>query len=179
MRLGKFPVFFLLVALAALAAAVFGALHNQLSYSVGPDYFLSLKFPQFGIPGDMPPRLGAALVGVQAGWWVGAAVALPAFLYGLFAVPQAQSFLAAGIGAIGLVLVLATFAALAGLVGGIAVETTGLLDAYLPVPDGVDRRDFLRAGFMHDAGYVGAALGALIAFWPMRRARAIDHARAG
>jgi hypothetical protein len=178
MRLGKFPTFFLLLALSALVAAVYGALHNQLSYSVGPDYFHALKFPEGGIAAGTAPRLGAALVGAQT-WWAGAAVALPACLYGLLAVPRAQSYLAAGLGAIGLVLVLATFAALAGLVGGIAVEATGLLDDYLTLPDGVPRSDFLRAGFMHDAGYVGGALGALLAFWPMRRARAIDHARAG
>ena len=177
MRLGKFPTFFLLIALAALSAAIFGALHNQLSYSVGPDYFLSLKFAQFGIPEGTAPRLGAAIVGAQASWWMGAAVALPAFLYGLFSVPRVQSYLAAGIGAIGLVLVLATFAALAGLVGGMVVAATGLLDEHLIPPEGVARADFLRAGFMHDASYLAGGLGALLAFWPMRRARAIDMAR--
>jgi hypothetical protein len=178
MRLGKFPIFFLLVAVASIVAACFGALHNQLSYSVGPDYFESLKFAQYGVSDDLAPRVGAALVGVQANWWMGAVIGLPAFLYGLFVVPRAQSYLAAGLGAIGTVFLLATFAALLGLVGGLAVETTGLLDAWLVIPEGVDRRDFIRAGFMHDAGYAAGVLGALVAFWPMRRARAIDHARA-
>lgn len=178
MPLGKFPTFFLLVALAAASAAIFGALHNQLSYSVGPEYFEGVKFPQFGIPETTAPRMGAAQVGVLASWWMGALVGLPAFLYGLFTVPNARSYLAAGIGAIGLVLVLATFAALAGLVGGIAAVTTGILDGVLTLPQGIDRADFLRAGFMHDASYVAGGLGALLAFWPMRRARAIDLARA-
>ena len=178
MRLGKFPTFFMLIGLAAIAAAVFGALHNQLSYTVGPDYFYTIKFPQFGIPDDTPPRIGAAQVGALASWWMGAIVGVPAFLYGLLAVPQARSYLAAGIGAIGLVLVMTTFAALAGLVGGMVADTTGLLDPYLTPPDGMDRSDFLRAGIMHEASYLGGALGALIAFWPMRRARAIDMARA-
>lgn len=178
MRLGKFPVFFLLLALAALSAAVFGALHNQLSYSVGLDYFHSLKFPQFGIAETTAPRLGAAVVGAQASWWAGVLVSLPAFALGLFTVPRAQSYLAAGIGAIGLVIVLATLAALAGLVGGLIVDATGLLDAVVTPPAAVDRSDFLRAGFMHDAAYVAAGLGAVLAVWPMRRARAIDRARA-
>lgn len=177
MTLGKFPTFFLLVALAAIAAAIFGALHNQLSYSVGPDYFHSVKFAQFGIADGTAPRFGAAQVGVLASWWMGAALCLPAFLYGLFSVPKAQSYLAAGIGAIGLVLVLATFSALMGLVGGLVADATGLLDAYLTLPGGVDRSDFLRAGFMHEAAYVAGGLGGLLAFWPMRRARAIDMAR--
>lgn len=177
MTLGKFPSFFLLVALAAISAAVFGALQNQLSYSVGPSYFHGLKFPQFGIAEGTAPRFGAAQVGLMASWWMGALVGLPAFVLGLFTVPSAQSYLAAGIGAIGLVLVLATFSALAGLVGGLLADATGLLDAVLALPQGVERSDFLRAGFMHEASYVAGGLGALLAIWPMRRARAIDLAR--
>ena len=178
MRLGKFPTFFMLLVLAAVGAALFGALHNQLSYTVGPDYFQSFKFPQFGIAEGTPDRLGAALVGIQASWWMGPLVGLPAFLYGLLAVPSARSYLAAGIGGIGLVLVLATFSALTGLIGGLVADATGILDTALVPPEGVDRSDFIRAGFMHDASYLGGALGALLAIWPMRRARTIDRARA-
>jgi hypothetical protein len=75
------------------------------------------------------------------------------------------------------VVVLATLAALLGLVGGIAAEATGLLDPYLTPPEGPTRADFYRAGFMHDAAYAAGALGLLLAFWPMRRARRIDMAR--
>jgi hypothetical protein len=177
-RFGKLPVFLLLLALAALSAALFGAVHNQLSYSVGPSYFEALKFPQFGIPPDMSARLGAALVGVQAAWWLGLLVSLPALLYGLAAVPRTETYFAAGIGAIGLVVMLATFAALLGLVGGIMADATGLLDPFLTIPEGPVRTDFLRAGFMHDAAYVAGGLGLLLAFWPMRRGRRIDLARA-
>ncbi|AHM04059.1 conserved hypothetical protein-signal peptide and transmembrane prediction [Roseibacterium elongatum DSM 19469] len=179
-RFGKFPIFALLIALAALAAALFGALHNQISYSVGPSYFTDFKFTQFGTDPQMAPRLAAALVGAQASWWVGALVALPAFLFGLVAVPRNVSYFAAGIGAIGLVVVLATFAAIAGMLGGIIVTATGWLEGAVSLPEGVDRAEFLRAGFMHDASTIGAGLGAILAFWPMRRARQIDamrHAR--
>lgn len=177
-RFGKFPVLIVLLGLAALAAAVFGALHNQLSYSVGPSYFEALKFPQFGVSADTAPRLGAALVGIQASWWMGPALGLPAFLYGLVAVPQARTYFAAGIGAIGLVIVLCTLTALIGLLTGIAAETTGLLDPWLVLPEGPVRSDVMRAGFMHDAAYAGGGLGLLLAFWPMRRARRIDLQRA-
>jgi hypothetical protein len=176
-RFGKLPLLVILLALAALTAAIFGALHNQLSYTVGPTYFTGLKFPQFAIPADTAPRLGAALVGVQASWWMGPLVALPAFLYGFVAVPRTETYLAAGIGAIGLVVVLATLAALVGLVGGIAAEASGLLDPYLTLPEGPTRGEFYRAGFMHDSAYAAGALGLLLAFWPMRRARRIDMAR--
>jgi hypothetical protein len=176
-RFGKLPLLVLLLGLAALIAALFGALHNQLSYTVGPTYFTALKFPQFAIPADTAPRLGAALVGIQASWWMGPLVAVPAFLYGFAAVPRTETYFAAGIGAIGLVVVLATLAALLGLVGGLVAETTGLLDPYLTPPQGPTRADFYRAGFMHDAAYAAGVLGLLVAFWPMRRARRIDLAR--
>ncbi len=176
--MGKFPILFLLIICAAMAAASFGALHNQLSYSVGPTYFTDFKFLQFDVGPDAPPRLGAAYVGAMASWWMGAVIGLPAFLYGLVAVPNARSYLAAGLGAIFVVILLATFGALAGLLGGIVADTTGLLDPYLTFPDGPTRQDLLRAGFMHDASYIAAALGLIAAFFPMRRARKLDLARA-
>jgi hypothetical protein len=173
--MGKFPIFFLLLALAGLAAALFGAAHNQLSYSVGPTYFTAFKFDQFQIAEGTSERLGAAIVGIQASWWMGPLIGLPAFLFGLFTVPQARTYLAAGMGAIFLVVFLTTFGALAGLIGGLVADNTGLLDDYLTFQTGPTRSDFLRAGFMHDASYLGGALGLIAAFFPMRRARAIDH----
>lgn len=177
-RFGKFPAFLVLLASAALVAAIFGALMNQLSFSVGPTYFTAVKFPQFGIAEGTAPRWGAAVVGAQAAWWMGALVGLPAFLIGLLRVPRTASYLAAGLGAIGLVICVATFAALAGLVVGLAADTTGLLDAWISVPDGPTRSDFLRAGLMHDAAYLGGIVGAIVALTPMRHARRIDLARA-
>ena len=176
-HLTKPVIFVFLLALAAFAAAIFGAVHNQLSYTVGPSYFTGFKFRQFDISPNLSDRIGAAWVGVQASWWMGILVGLPAFLIGLFIVPQRQTYLAAGIGAIGLVLTVTLFAALAGLVGGLVADQTGVLDPYLQLPSNSDRSEFLRAGFMHNASYLGGVVGALVAIWPMWRARRIDMAR--
>lgn len=175
-RFGKFPVFFVLLALSVLAAGLFGAVHNQLSFTVGPDYFHSLKFDQMGIPDTTRNRLGAAIVGLHASWWMGLAVGSPALLYGLFRIPRAGTYLAAGIGAIGMVVFLAAFAAMLGLLAGLTLPATGWLDP-LQTPDGVQRQDFLRAGLMREASYLGGALGALLAFWPIHRAARLDTAR--
>ncbi len=63
-----------LLALVFLAA-LYGALHDQLSYGLGPDYFDCLKFSQFGLldsdlaarwpsgPGGSPGRRGGHLLG--------------------------------------------------------------------------------------------------------------------
>lgn len=177
-NMGKFPILLVLLGGAALAAATFGALHNQLSFSVGPTYFTELKFTQFNISDTTPPRLGAALVGIFASWWMGPLIALPAFLYGLLTVPNPRSYFAAGLGAIFMVILLATCGAIAGLLGGLIADTTGLMDTRITFPDGPTRQDLLRAGFMHDASYIAGALGAMAAFLPMRRARQIDTALA-
>ena len=74
MRLIRKPLAFVgLVAAAAVLAAAYGALHDQLSYTVAPEYFTRFKFVQFAAYGvaSMTPRVGAALVGVLATWWVG------------------------------------------------------------------------------------------------------------
>lgn len=162
-------VFVILCILAALAAAAFGALHNQLSFTVGPDYFHHIKFPQFGIE-NLPARVGAAWVGIQASWWMGPMIGLPAFVYGLAAIPPPRPFLAAGLRAIARVILLTALAALLGLAAALYLGPHPQLLAAVRIPEGADVTEILRAGLMHDASYLGGALGALAAFGPMRRA---------
>ncbi len=60
-----------LLLLSCLMAGLYGMLHNQISYTVSPEYFTSFKFRQSGVPPAMGDRAGAALVGWQASWWMG------------------------------------------------------------------------------------------------------------
>ena len=62
-KLALFPV---LLAAACIVAGVYGALHNQISYSVSPEYFFAFKFHQFGIPEHLQNRIGASIVGCTA-----------------------------------------------------------------------------------------------------------------
>ena len=67
-------------AVGAAVMAIFGALHDQLSYSISPEYFTLFKFEQFDVPRSWPPRLGAAMVGGVAG---GAAGLVAGLIFGL------------------------------------------------------------------------------------------------
>ena len=168
-------IFVILLCAAAVAAGLFGALHNQLSYSVGPDYFHGFKFAQFGINPERHNRLGAALVGWRASWWMGPLVGLPAFALGLAMLGNPRRYLAAGIGAIAAVLVITLFCAMAGLAVGLTLGGAGFV-ADMPVPEGVaDRTGFVRAGLMHDASYIGGAIGALVALYLMVAARRTER----
>ena len=163
--MARFGVFLGLMAIAVLAAAAFGALHNQVSYTVGPDYFHTFKFRQFTIPREMAPRLGAMEVGILASWWMGVLMGLPPLVLGLFTLRPAGRYWRAGLRAIALAVGVTALTALAGLLFGLVVVTPETA-AQVPLP--VETQDpvgFLRAGAMHDASYLGGVLGMLAAVW--------------
>ena len=67
----KFALFPLLLGAACVIAGLYGALHNQISYTVSPEYFHLHKFKQFEIPVALHGRIGAAWsVGMLRGGWV-------------------------------------------------------------------------------------------------------------
>ena len=76
-KLVFFPV--LLVA-ACVVAAAYGAIHNQISYTVSPLFFFYYQFGRFDIPMEMWNRTGATLVGILATWWMGLVIGIPVFL---------------------------------------------------------------------------------------------------
>lgn len=169
--MARIAVFASLLALAVLVAGVFGALHNQVSYTVGPDYFHQFKFQQFRISQDIPARLGAAFVGWQASWWMGLVVGIPTFTLGLILIPSAPNAWAAGLRAIGAVVILTAIASVIGLVFGL-VSVNDQVAGQISVPDHIrDKVGFLRAGVMHDASYLGGIAGLAVAIWVMLRAR--------
>ncbi|MBV2359104.1 hypothetical protein KUH32_04890 [Thalassococcus sp. CAU 1522] len=166
--MSKPVVFILLLGLAAIAAGLFGALHNQLSYSVGASYFFDLKFDQFGIAEDARNRLGAALVGWRASWWMGMLLGLPVFLLGLLLIRKPGHLLAAGIGAMGVVLFAALLCAMGGLLLGMLAPS---LAAGIALPQGLsDPEGFLRAALMHEGAYLGGLIGLVAALWTIWRA---------
>src|SRR5205814_10033702 len=81
--MGKVALFPVLLIAACLTAGLYGALHNQISYTVSPDYFHAFKFHQFGIPEQLRGRVGASIVGWHASWWMGLFIGVPVLLVGL------------------------------------------------------------------------------------------------
>jgi hypothetical protein len=58
--------------LGALLAGLYGALHDQVSYTISPEYFTKMKFEQFHYANfGWPQRVFASEVGFLASWWVG------------------------------------------------------------------------------------------------------------
>lgn len=169
--MGRIAVFAFLCFAAVIAASLFGALHNQVSFSIGASYFYDVKFTQFQIDRALPPRVGAALVGVLASWWMGLLMGLPAFLLGLWKIQGTRRYFQVGVKSITAGLLSAAAGASCGLAYG-AITDLNALVARLPFLDAFsDPAGFARAALMHDASYIGGGLGALIALWITWQAR--------
>jgi len=164
-------IWIVLLGAACVAAGLYGAVHNQVSYTISPDYFHAFKFKQFHVAPGLQNRVGASWVGWQAAWWMGVVAGGPLILVGrkLFADwsivrPVLEAYL-----------VLTITALLIG--GGALLRAYLVIDAaHLPPfwipPDAVDPVAFSRAGELHDASYAGAVIGVLSgAVWQVYRSR--------
>jgi hypothetical protein len=70
--LRRLPVLVGMTVGGALVAALYGALHDQISYTISVEYFTKMKFHQFAYANfGWPPRVFAAEVGFLATWWIG------------------------------------------------------------------------------------------------------------
>jgi hypothetical protein len=160
--MAKIIAFVLLLGVACVVAGLYGMVHNQISYTVSPEYFTAYKFRQFGIPAALQGRAGAALVGFLASWWMGVLIGLPVLFIGLI-LPSWKLYASRCLIAMGVVVVTALLVGLAALV----IASFAVTDTQLPAfryPLGVvDKVAFARAGIMHDFSYLGGFLGIVTA----------------
>ncbi|MEM7455577.1 MAG: hypothetical protein AAF456_14585 [Planctomycetota bacterium] len=155
MKLLLIPV---LLVVACILAGTYGAIHNQVSYTVSPEYFTKYKFQQFGMI-HFQDRVGAAYVGWSASWWMGAVIGIVLIPLGLLIRGNRNYFP-------GMIRVFGVVAATTMTVGLVALavafmivdaETVGELTRYGNAID--DDVAFARAGTMHNFSYVGGLVG--------------------
>lgn len=169
-KLAYIPLLFLV---ACLMAGVYGMIHNQISYTVAPEYFTQFKFYQFQIPEALPDRIGAAIVGWNAAWWMGLLVGIVLIPLGLIIPGNAQTY------AVKMLQVFAVVTLTVLIVGLIALGLSMfLLDQEVVGEINVRGREiqddlnFMRAGTMHNFSYLGGLIGLMagvIAIFRIRR----------
>ena len=81
-----------LLLFACVIAGLYGALNDQITYTVSPEYYHKLKFDQFNIPLIYRNRIGVSMVGWYAAWWMGVVVAGPILAAGLIIVDWLDYF---------------------------------------------------------------------------------------
>jgi len=163
----KTLVFILLVLLAVVLSGLYGALHDQISYTVSPEYFTKFKFRQFGfVDLHLPDRIRASMVGFLASWWMGIPIGLLVGAVGFIHSGYRRMFKVS----LWSFVVVVAFTLLVGLCGLLygcfETSTINLADYqgwYIP-NDVVNLRRFLCAGYMHNASYLGGTLAILVAW---------------
>jgi hypothetical protein len=141
-------------------AGIYGFLHDQISYTVSPEYFTHLKFIQFNIPESMHNRLGAGLVGIKATWWMGLIIGIILIPTGLI-IPGWNNYKIIMLQAFIGVLVIAFVIGILSLIYGLLTYNAHNLPLF-NIPDGVkDRIKFCIVGNMHNFSYIGGFAGAV------------------
>ena len=150
--------------LGAVIAGFYGILHDQITYSISPEYFTKLKFHQFHYANfGFPVRIFVGEVGFLATWWVGifsgwflARIAVPAW-----PLRTALKNCLIGFG------IIFGFAILVGIIGYcLGVRHTNDYSNWEDLGStlGVtDLPDFVRVAYIHNSSYIGGLDGLIAA----------------
>lgn len=173
------------ILIATALAAVYGILHDQLTYTLSREYYTLFKFDQFQLVPELRAneRLGAVVVGIGATWWVGTVIGVILGLLRCFRQDFATLF---GLKrrALGLVFGTAVFAGLVGWLvghakfGGRADWPITFIDerGTDPLTEALKDPDvfytFFTCGTVHNFSYLGGLLGLGVAVvWVLRKTR--------
>lgn len=150
-----------LMVAACVMAGLYGMIHNQISYTVAPEYFTQFKFDQFSVPPSQQNRWGASLVGWQAAWWMGIVIGGLLIPLGLV-IPGWQQYLRT-MGQTFLVVMGTTLAVgvSALLYAYVAFTPTSVLLDHYPARI-TQPLAFERAGHMHNFSYLGGFVGIVV-----------------
>jgi hypothetical protein len=167
----KFGVFTATTFIAIILSGLYGIIHDQVTYSISPEYFTKFKYQQFGFDpasfgGD---RQAVALIGFLASWWMGIFIGIMLGLTGLI-FSNYKIMRRAIMNGIWVTLVTAILFAIIGFLWGKYYLIKTGVD--WPLPDGlVDKNHFIIVGSVHNFSYLGGIAGILFAIIYMVRRR--------
>ena len=159
----KLLILLLIVLISPIIGGGYGILHDQLTYTISPEYYTEFKFYQFGLmdlgnEAIFPhPRIQVSIVGFMATWWMGLPIGLILGLVGLRHQNHKRMFLVT-MKAISITIIVTFITGLVGLAyGKFYLVKTGV-NWYLP-DNLIDIDNFISVGSMHNFSYLGGLLG--------------------
>lgn len=159
---------------AALIAGVYGILHDQVTFEIGPEYFTEFKFQQFYYLSKTPPeRVVVAEIGFLATWWVGF---FAGWFMGRISLPHLNPRHAARLSLKGVAVMMLTalvFASASYLMAPSIPEDPRMntWERMLAGRDVIDPVAFVQVAYIHNASYLGGLVGLIIALLWMRKTR--------
>ncbi|MBJ7883085.1 hypothetical protein JEM65_20875 [Gelidibacter salicanalis] len=142
-----------------ILAGIYGILHDQLSYSISPEYFTKFKFEQFGFVeyGFENEHATVAIIGFWATWWTGLIIGAVNGIVGLIQ-PSSKIMWKSVYGATIRTLGIAVGIGLLGILFGKFIISGINTDWNIP-KSVTDRNAFLTVGTMHNFSYIGGLIG--------------------
>jgi hypothetical protein len=155
----KFAVFSTTLFICILLAGLYGIIHDQVTYTIAPEYFTKFKYNQFGFePGWFGGhRQTVAVIGFLATWWTGHFIGLVLALVGLI-FKDFRSMRKAIQKAIFITFCFVIAMGLFGFLYGRFILTKTGVDWWLP-ENLIDRGAFITVGSIHNFSYLGGLLG--------------------
>lgn len=175
--LKKLGIYIVIIILAIFVAGLYGIVHNQISYTVAPEYFTRFKFRQFGfVDTPLPERVRASMVGFLASWWMGIPIGLLVGAAGFIHRNWREMFrvsLWSFLVVVGFTLLFGLCGLLYGYFQTAHINVADYQGWYIP-ENVTNLRRFLCAGYMHNSSYLGGVLAIPVAwvFHVVMRARA-------
>ena len=152
--------------IGCLIAGLYGIIHDQLTYTISPEYYTKFKFYQFGLAdeGDEAifpsPRLWVSFVGFMATWWTGIPIAT---ILGLFSLHQdRKSMIDLALKGFLVTIIIAFLIGMYGLYDGftyLANQPKENFGRWFIPENLVDFKSFIAVGSMHNHSYLGAFYG--------------------
>ncbi|MDR0313437.1 MAG: hypothetical protein LBI14_07545 [Treponema sp.] len=142
-------------------AGIYGFLHDQISYTVSPEYFTCFKFQQFKIPDSLHSRLGAGIVGIKATWWMGIVIGIIIIPIGLI-IPGWKNYFKVMMLTFSCACVTALLTGIIALIYGLSNYSATNLPRFNVPNEVVDKISFCVVGNMHNLSYIGGLLGIFV-----------------
>ncbi len=162
-RTARYFTFLKLILMAMVIAGFYGAVHDQISFTVSSEYFTAFKYIQFElVESALPDRVKAAVIGFLASWWMGIPIGLVVGGFGFLHQP-ADRMWNCSLRAFLVVAVVALLTGCVGLMIGWSQASRGLSEQDLwHLPEGLEAPGrFLAVGWMHNFSYLGGMIGLL------------------
>ena len=159
----KFLTLMLITGISPFIGGLYGIIHDQLTYTISPEYYTKFKFYQFGLIDNgneaiFPnPRIEVSAVGFLATWWMGLLIGFILGLVGLIHTDSKAMFQIT-MKATLLTIAITFLTGLIGLGYGIFYLQNTDVNWFLP-KNLIDKPHFISVGSMHNFSYLGGVIG--------------------
>lgn len=175
----KAVAFVIIIFLAPIIGGIYGIIHDQLTYTISPEYYTKFKFYQFGFmdignEAIFPnPRVQVAALGFLATWWMGIPIGIILAFVAL-SLPSGSRIFAVTLRAFLITILVAFITGLIGLLyGKLRLAKTGV-DWWLP-ENLIDKDNFIAVGSMHNFSYLGGLLGLISGIIYIIKKKKLNH----